>query len=48
LWDNLLNPWFDLFLYLPVALFIMRLNRGGWPKWVVRIVNRIKLLAPKP
>lgn len=48
LWDNLLNPWFDLFLYLPVALFIMRLNRGEWPKWMVRIANRFKLLAPKP
>lgn len=48
LWDNLLNPWFELFLYLPVALFIMRLNRGGWPKWLVRIANRFKLLASKP
>jgi len=48
LWDNLLNPWFDLFLYLPVALFIMRLNRGGWPIWVMRFANRIKLLTPKP
>ena len=48
LWDNLLNPWFDLFLYLPVALFIMRINRSEWPKWVVRIANRFKLLVPKP
>ena len=48
LWDNLLNPWFDLFLYIPIALFIMRLNRGGWPKWIVRLTNRFKLLAPKP
>ena len=45
LWDNLLNPWFDLFLYIPLALFIMRLNRGGWPKWILRMAKRYKLLA---
>jgi membrane protease YdiL (CAAX protease family) len=47
LWDNLLNPWFELFLYLPVALFIMRLNRGGWPKWMIRMAIKGKLIVEK-
>jgi len=45
LWDNLLNPWFDLFIYLPPTLFIMRINRGGWPKWILRMARRYKLMA---
>ena len=39
LWDNLLNPWFELFLYIPIALFIMRLNRGGWPRWIQKFIS---------
>ena len=47
LWDNLLNPWFELFLYIPIALFIMRLNRGGWPKWIQNLSSGRKLIFRK-
>ena len=52
LWDNLLNPWFELIIYIPIALLIMRLNRGGWPKWIQKlfslwrkVVSRVRIAS---
>ena len=47
LWDNLLNPWFELILYLPVALLILRINRGGWPKWVQKLSRKSRMVTTK-
>jgi membrane protease YdiL (CAAX protease family) len=44
LWDNLTTPWFELILYVPIALFILRINRGGWPKWVQKL-SRLSRMA---
>lgn len=46
LWDNLVTPWVDLFFYVPIALFILRVNRGGWPKWIEKIALKWKLVVP--
>lgn len=43
LWENLTSPWFELLLYLPVALFVMRLNRGDSPKWIKKLHGLRKL-----
>jgi hypothetical protein len=44
LWDNLLYPTVHLFVYIPAALLILRVNRGGWPKWIERLALRLKLV----
>ena len=44
--DNLTLPWFDLLFYVPLGLFILRVNRGGWPKWIEKIALRWKLVVP--
>ena len=46
-WDNLLNPWFELIIYIPTAMLIMRLNRGGWAKWMIRLAIKRKLGVSK-
>ena len=46
LWDNLVYPTVHLFVYIPAALLILRVNRGGWPKWMEKIAIRWKLVVP--
>ncbi|CAB4913158.1 unannotated protein [freshwater metagenome] len=46
LWDNLVTPWVDLIFYVPMALLILRVNRGGWPKWMGKIALKWKLVVP--
>jgi membrane protease YdiL (CAAX protease family) len=46
LWDNLITPWSELIIYVPLALLILRVNRGGWPKWIEKIALRWKLVVP--
>jgi len=48
LWDNLITPWNELILYVPLALLILRVNRGGWPKWIEKIALKWKLVVPTP
>jgi membrane protease YdiL (CAAX protease family) len=45
--DNLLNPWFELIIYIPIALLIMRLNRGGWPKWIQKLFLLCRVVFSK-
>ena len=46
LFDNLTLPWVHLIYYVPMALLILRVNRGGWPRWMERIALRWKLVVP--
>ena len=46
LWDNLITPWAEIFIYVPMALLILRINRGGWPKWMEKIALKWKLVGP--
>jgi membrane protease YdiL (CAAX protease family) len=48
LWDKLLNPWFELIIYIPTALLVMRLNRGGWPKWIQRLFLLRRAIGARP
>jgi hypothetical protein len=44
LFDNLTLPWFELLIFIPLALLILRVNRGGWPKWIEKLALRFKLI----
>jgi hypothetical protein len=46
LWDNLVYPTVHLFVYIPAALLILRVNRGGWPQWMEKIALKWKLVVP--
>ena len=46
LFDNIFNPWMKLFIYGPLILFLARVNRGGWPKWIEKLALRFKLVHP--
>ena len=46
MFDNLTLPLFQLIYYVPLALLILRINRGGWPKWMEKIALRWKLVVP--
>jgi membrane protease YdiL (CAAX protease family) len=46
LWDNLVYPTVHLFVYIPAALLILRVNRGGWPRWIEKLALRFKLIVP--
>ena len=46
LFDNLTLPLFHLIYFVPMALLILRVNRGGWPKWMEKIALRWKLVVP--
>ena len=30
----------------PIILFLARINRGGWPKWIEKIALKWKLVVP--
>ena len=44
LFDNITLPLFHLIYFVPMALLILRVNRGGWPKWMEKIALRFKLI----
>ena len=46
LFDNLTLPLWELTFYVPLGLLILRVNRGGWPKWMEKIALRWKLVVP--
>jgi membrane protease YdiL (CAAX protease family) len=46
LFDNLTLPFFNLIIYIPISLLILRVNRGGWPRWIERLALRFKLIVP--
>ena len=46
IWDNLVYPTVHLFVYIPAALLILRVNRGGWPRWIEKLALRFKLVVP--
>ncbi len=48
LWDNLVNPLSQFLIYGPIILFLARVHRGGWPKWMEKIALRWKLVVPTP
>ena len=46
LFDNLTLPLSEFLIFGPVILFLARVNRGGWPKWMEKIALRWKLVVP--
>ena len=46
LFDNLTLPLWELVFYVPLGLLILRVNRGGWPRWIEKIALRWKLVVP--
>jgi len=46
LWDNLVNPLSQFLIFGPIILFLARVNRGGWPKWMEKIALKWKLVVP--
>ena len=46
LFDNLTLPFFNLIIYIPISLLILRVNRGGWPRWIEKLALRFKLVVP--
>jgi hypothetical protein len=46
LFDNLALPLMEFLIFGPIILFLARVNRGGWPKWMEKIAIRWKLVVP--
>jgi membrane protease YdiL (CAAX protease family) len=46
MFDNLTLPLWELTFYVPLGLLILRVNRGGWPKWMEKIALKWKLVVP--
>ena len=46
LFDNLTLPLMEFLIFGPIILFLARVNRGGWPKWMEKIAIRWKLVVP--
>ncbi len=46
LFDNLVNPLWEFMIFGPFILFLARVNRGGWPRWIERLAMRFKLVTP--
>jgi len=46
MFDNLTLPLWELTFYIPLGLLILRVNRGGWPKWMEKIALKWKLVVP--
>lgn len=44
LFDNLISPLWEFLIFGPIILFLARVNRGGWPKWMEKIALRWKLV----
>jgi len=44
LFDNLISPVWEFLIFGPIILFLARVNRGGWPKWIEKIAIRWKLV----
>ncbi len=45
LFDNLVNPLWEFMIFGPFILFLARVNRGGWPRWIERLALRFKLIT---
>ncbi len=45
LFDNLVNPLWEFMIFGPFILFLARVNRGGWPRWIERLALRFKLVT---
>ena len=46
LFQNITDPLSSLLIYGPIILFLARVNRGGWPKWMEKIALKRKLVVP--
>ena len=46
LFDNLTLPLMEFLIFGPIILFLARVNRGGWPKWIEKLALRWKLVVP--
>ena len=44
LFDNLVSPLSEFLIYGPIILFLARVNRGGWPRWIEKLALRWKLV----
>jgi membrane protease YdiL (CAAX protease family) len=47
LFDNLVGPLSEFLIYGPIVLFLARVNRGGWPRWIEKLALRFKLIVPE-
>jgi len=46
LFQNITDPLSEFIIWGPIILFLARVNRGGWPKWMQKIALRWKLVVP--
>ena len=46
LFENLTDPLSSFLIWGPIILFLARVNRGGWPKWMEKIALKWKLVVP--
>ena len=46
LFQNITDPLSQFLMWGPIILFLARVNRGGWPKWIEKLALRFKLITP--
>ena len=46
LFQNITDPLSSFLIWGPIILFLARVNRGGWPKWMQKIALKWKLVVP--
>lgn len=43
-WSGFSFPFTEVAIYIALAMFLLRVDRGGWPKWMVKVAIRFKLV----
>lgn len=43
-WTGFSYPFLDVAIRVLLAMFLLRIDRGGWPRWMVRVAIRFKLV----
>ena len=43
-WTGFSSPFLDVAINVLLAMFLLRIDRGGWPRWMVRVAIRFKLV----
>ena len=46
IFQNITDPLSQFLMWGPIILFLARVNRGGWPKWIEKLALRFKLITP--
>ena len=47
LWEGLTSGFFNSVMFIGAAMLLLRINRGGVPKWIVRVALKWKLVEPE-